>query len=340
MQVANSYWHNSLVNELACCLAVRHKLLGHAEDRTAALRLHNEATGETVALPMTRFESSRKWINIAAEVNDDESLTAAYDHRLGLLPRIVYLGLDNASRLRLLRNTPTLSSDAAIQAFNCGTPERAIELLEQGRSIFWSQALHLRVPSTDIPLELVEQLRMLSQKLDASSSQMMDDHAIAERRKLANNFEGIIDSVRSLPGHERFFRAPLFSKLRHCAKYGIVVVLVASQISREAIIIRDPSSPAERLTLHSLMYDSLKNFGEEVALLSGNKAARGEVSERLSVKKTRPLRSAPDRFTKLLSSLWKEIVMPVFKHLDLKVSIGCWIFDWIFDIVFEASGET
>jgi tetratricopeptide (TPR) repeat protein len=324
MERANSsYLRSNLVNNLACCLAVRHKLLGYEEDMITAIQLHNEVMGDTTMSPMARFECSRTWMNIAARVNDNDNLTAAYESRLGLMPQIAYLGLDNASRLRLLRKTPALSSDAAIHVLRYGTPERAIELLEQGRSIFWSQTLRLRIPSNDLPLELVERLQKLSQKLDVPSPQKMDDRAIANRRRLANDFEAVIDSIRSLPGHERFFRTPLFSELRNCAKYGIAVVLVANQISREAIIIRDSSSTAERLRLPSLSYDSLVNFGTETARVSGNRAARGEASERLSVKKVRPLRDAPDRFAILLSGLWKEIVQPIVAQLGLKVSMCC-----------------
>jgi hypothetical protein len=313
------YLRANLINQLALSLSLRSKLIGADEDRVTALRLHDEATGDALSPPMIRFECSREWIDNAAELGDDDSLTAAYERCLELLPRIAYLGLDNASRLRLLRKTPTLSSDAAIHALKCSTPERAVELLEEGRSVFWNQALHLRVPSTGLPPPLVEQLQTLSHKLEATPS-TMDDRAIADRRKSADDFENVIDSVRKLSGHERFFRTPLFSELRMCAKHGIVVTLVANRMSTEAVIIRDSSATAERLPLHSLTYEDLKGLNVEVGEHTGNNVMRGEVSERLALKKSRPCRDAADHFAPLLARLWKKIVAPITAHLGLNVS--------------------
>jgi tetratricopeptide (TPR) repeat protein len=87
----SSYLRSNLVNHLACCLAVRHKLLGYEEDMVVAIKLHNEAIGDTTTSSIARFECSRKWMNIASGVNNDGSLTIAYESGLGLMPQIAYL---------------------------------------------------------------------------------------------------------------------------------------------------------------------------------------------------------------------------------------------------------
>ena len=45
-----------------------------------------------------------------------------------------------------------LAAEAASCALRCGNAELAVELLEQGRSLFWTQALNLRADLGDLAL--------------------------------------------------------------------------------------------------------------------------------------------------------------------------------------------
>ncbi|EIN09350.1 hypothetical protein PUNSTDRAFT_68115 [Punctularia strigosozonata HHB-11173 SS5] len=317
----------ALISQKAGCLAARFKLCGCSDDIVASRALYEKATTDTLAPPVYRFKYSREWIRAAADSDDHEGLSTAHERGLDLLSRIAYLGLDNASRLRLLRTIPLLSSDAATHALGLGEPERAIEMLEQGRSIFWGQALHLRTPLAGLPNDMLEKLHNLSQALEQSPSGAMDDMAIAERRSVADEYEALVEKVRYLPGQERFLRTPLFSDLRECAEGGMVVVLVASKASCEVIIIRNSSSPAERLSLRSLTYDHLKELVKAIGALTGNDSTYEDDTtrlqpsvDRLKMKKTRVSSANTDDLAAFLAELWSHIVQPIIDYVGLSDS--------------------
>jgi hypothetical protein len=61
-----------------------------------------------------------------------------------LLPIAAWHGLDRTTRESLLERWAGLAGDAAAAAVLDGRPGLAVELLEQGRSVLWTQALNLR----------------------------------------------------------------------------------------------------------------------------------------------------------------------------------------------------
>ena len=65
-----------------------------------------------------------------------------------------------------------LARNAAACAIRSGHFSRAVEFLEEGRTIFWSQALQLRTPLDKLPLEapdLAQKLKDISQSLEQGS---------------------------------------------------------------------------------------------------------------------------------------------------------------------------
>ncbi|MDW6063598.1 hypothetical protein SAZ11_43490 [Streptomyces sp. FXJ1.4098] len=62
-----------------------------------------------------------------------------------LLPQLAWHGLSGRARENHLAEWSGLASDAAACYILAGEPERAVEILEQGRMIIQNQSLHTRV---------------------------------------------------------------------------------------------------------------------------------------------------------------------------------------------------
>lgn len=71
-------------------------------------------------------------------------LLDSYRLTIDLLPRVAYFGLDARTRLRVLTKAEGLAINGAANAVLAGQPEIAVELLEEGRAVFWNQHLRLR----------------------------------------------------------------------------------------------------------------------------------------------------------------------------------------------------
>ena len=94
-----------------------------------------------MAAPVSlRFRAAKTWSHHA----DSRHKLAldAYQAAINLLPRLAMLGLNLQScHEALTSGTDGLARNAAACAIQSGQYDKAIELLEEGRTIFWSQAL-------------------------------------------------------------------------------------------------------------------------------------------------------------------------------------------------------
>jgi hypothetical protein len=102
-----------------------------------------------------------------------EALSAAVD----LLPLRAWRGLDRSSQERHLRKCVGLAPAAAAAALETHQPERAIELLEAGRSVLWGQFLETRGDLSELAAispALVARLGQVRLELDPPVSALTD----------------------------------------------------------------------------------------------------------------------------------------------------------------------
>ena len=199
-----------------------------------------------------RFRAAKQWAHYADSWH--ESALDAYQAAIDLLPRLVSLGLNLHSRHQALSSgTDGLARNAAACAIQSGQYDKAIELLEEGRAIFWSQALQLRMPMMDlhdVAPELEEKLRHISLALeqgslrDASRSLSHTPQKVMSMEREASHFHRLndewlvtLEEVRQLDGFQDFLRPSRLSTLQCAAASGPIVVLNASQAGCAALIL-------------------------------------------------------------------------------------------------------
>ena len=210
-----------------------------------------------------------------------------------------------------------------------GHLHKALEWLEQGRSVLWGQILHLRTPLDGLraaDFELADTLTSIATELECDSSRAFlsggdsPEQAVQKHRQLASEWESVVKQVRQLPNFERFLLPKEYSELRDAARKGPVVVLNASQYGCDALIIASP------LELHHINLDKL-TFEHAHSLRSLLYAALD--TQRLRDERHgRPsLARPPDGdaiFRQLLGELWELIIEPVlgcFKSLQVSNQI-------------------
>jgi tetratricopeptide (TPR) repeat protein len=260
----------------------------------------------------------------------DELALQVYISALQLLPRAASFGLDYMARLRALSGAETISRDAAARAVLAGRTTEAVELLEEGRGVFWSQALRLRATDLDLlPDEDAHKLRSVFMTLEAggmhddSLSTTQRERHVEERRRLSEVAETLITDIRARPGLSRFLLPPAFSVLlQSLPKTGFVVILVASKLGYHALVLNGGAARAESITLpppeggffSDAVYDSLpRDGGSEVC-----SSVKKDVSRLIGISKknaTKP-RNLLDA---TLVQIWMSTVKPVIDILSLKV---------------------
>jgi tetratricopeptide (TPR) repeat protein len=305
------------LNHLASSLATRFERLGTMADLTRALQLSQEASTSATGVAADRFRSAVFWSGLARKHNHLEMSLRGYEIAISLLPILAWRGLDVSSRLEQLRSISRgVASDAASCAIDLDKPELAIELLDQGRTVFWTQTSELRTELSDLRSskpELAEQLDRVRQALDqdsfseraASTGETEGPETVVQRyHRLAEEWDALVGQVRRIRGFETFLLRTPFQRLRDAAQAGPVVVLNASQFRCDALIVTS-AGPVKVIPLVDL---NLQTATQLVTTLRNN----------LHLFRLKELSAKElDTFTLFptLRKLWTSICVPILPHI-------------------------
>ncbi|MEV0749754.1 hypothetical protein AB0I75_31865 [Streptomyces sp. NPDC050273] len=148
--------------------------------------------------------------------------------------------LRRADRESLLSGMPGVCSDAAACALYTESPQRAFDLLEQGRSVLAAQILNARADLTEVQSRspgLADRFRSLQQAFDRTAgpgtfaADSPDDQLVA----LDAQLDAIIETIRMLDGLESF---PYLCETdaREVAGESTVVTINISQYRSDAFV--------------------------------------------------------------------------------------------------------
>ena len=250
-----------------------------------AMAAYRDAVKCESAPACDRFRAAKSWAGHADSCH--KSALEAYRAAIELLPRLAMLGLNLHSRHQALKSgSDGLARDAAACAVRSGQLEMAVELLEEGRGVFWSQALQLRTPITnlhDVAPELEKEVRRISLALEFSSLRDVSRHLSDTPQKvmsmeeeashflrLNNEWLATIEEVRKLRGFQDFLRPSRLSTLQDAAVNGPVVVLNTSISGNDALIIT--LSGVQHIPLPDLSFTDVNIL---VKLLQAATSSRG-----------------------------------------------------------------
>jgi hypothetical protein len=246
---------------LATALRTRFEARGVLDDLNTAIIAYREAVAVAAASPRVRVLAASSWGQCALQAGNSSSAVEGYAAAIELLPLVAWHGLDQATREHVLREWAGLASDAAAAAVVAGRAARAVELLEAGRSMLWTQALHLRQDLADLQErapDLAAVLEASRAVLDAPSTSMIHDldtvgdvdqvqaakqQALEKRRQAARDWDAAVDQVRWIEGFEHFLRPFPFTDLRAAATDGPVVIVNISRHGSHALIVTPATRP-------------------------------------------------------------------------------------------------
>ena len=209
---------------LGMALTLRLRVLRAPADDEAACRALRQAADSTTAPAVTRLRAARLWAETAASAQRWVEALEAYAAAADLLAVVAWRGVGRTSREQMLHEMSGLGADAAACAVAAGEPRRAVELVEQGRAVLWSQLLEVRTDLAalrDAAPELAAQMQEVRGALDAVDGAEPD-----EAMRLAREWDSLLQRVRALPGFERFGAAPEFGALTAALPVGGPVAIV------------------------------------------------------------------------------------------------------------------
>ncbi|KAJ7132576.1 TPR-like protein [Mycena epipterygia] len=316
------------LSHLADSLLSRFKQLHDPHDFQQLLSHYTAAACSITGPPHIRFQAAKIWAKYA-HVHHHPSVLHAYTMAIDLLPELAWLGLSISDRHHHILQAGQVVRDAASAAIAVHDYKKAVEWLDQGRSVIWGQLISLRTPvdglMTSYP-HLADQLISLSTALgtvgtrssttEATQSQSLQ--TIAQKsHTIALERDQVLVQIRMLPGFERFLLSKPFSELSLAAKRGPVALLNISQYGCDALILMPGlTDEALHVPLPDFTLREAQILAKSLASIVGGPAR----SDRLHG--SREGYMAPDDiFPHILSKLWLKIVQPVLNGLVITTPV-------------------
>ncbi|MGI5193925.1 CHAT domain-containing protein [Streptomyces sp. CA-288835] len=315
-------------NRLGQMLRLRHEHRGGHADLREAVQCWRRAADLPIATVADRTVSCVSWGSAAVELQDHALAAEGYGRAVRLLPELAWHGLPRPTREIHLAEWSGLAPVAATCHILAGAPQRAVEVLEQGRTVIQNQLLHLRGDVSDLMRrepELAAALLRVRERLDAGRPATADpaemprgesllsplgrERLARERADLCREWDDLVARARSLQGFEHFLAPVPYAELSEAAEEGPVVVVNVSVLACHALVIRHARAPVEVVDLPDVSHDDLVR---QVRAFLDVHAARRQPDRSF-------LRREADRHAMhdLLGLLWERIAEPVLDRLGL-----------------------
>ena len=275
--------HFTILRRLVPSLCVRYRLLRHRQDLDEMMDLCPMAVDDKYVSFADRFKFSCLWAFLARHFGHS-SVSSAYESAMSLSQASLALAptvqVQQGRLVEMGETCERMPLDYASYQIGSGCVEQAIEILERGRSLLWSEMRGFR-SSIDQPisshLPLAEKLTSLNHELEmltVSNTQGVytdaDDGSrvgsleegrmdpfcrlVTRQRRLLKERDALVSHIRSLPGLGDFLTPPSFDTLRSAASRGPVIIINHSKWRSDILILLHDSPPC-RIPTPSDFYD-------------------------------------------------------------------------------------
>ncbi|KAI9447144.1 hypothetical protein BJY52DRAFT_1369013, partial [Lactarius psammicola] len=231
------------IEPLVLSLFKRWGLFHRIEDMNEVIRLAPLAIDDQYAPAHQRFKFSCDWAHTARNIGHD-STSAVYEKAMALMQDSLSLSptiqIQHDRLLTFRDNYEVMPLDYASYQVDSGQLEEAIETLEQGRALLWSEMRGFRAPiadpiEEDVPLakklaetnqalEVVTMSFVSNTRLDTEDERILGSERsdafgrlVMKQRKLLKERDALISRVQGRPGFERFWKTPSFETLQSAA---------------------------------------------------------------------------------------------------------------------------
>lgn len=287
-----------LLRMLAFCHALGNHDLEH---KNKSVSMFEDAFQDESATTSERLSIAWWWATFA-RAWDHPTATLAYQNTLSAL-QLAFTGVftiqRQSSAMGRLGSEIHIPLDYASYQIEKGQLELAVETIERGKTLIWSEIYGLRTSAgrlRTVNPNLADRLATVNQKLLTVNASILDRRAVGsrlddeedhehidtfsptfkEQRRLLHERQEIVAEIKTLPGFENFMETVRFRALQTAASRGPIIVINHCQWRCDILIVLRDSPPAhipttegfyERAkTLASTLLDARRKYAVESEL--------------------------------------------------------------------------
>jgi CHAT domain-containing protein len=306
---------------LTSCLSTRLLRLGRREDLDEVMQLFPMAAqSERVSLPH-QLSISYQWAELARFFGHPSTPTA-YERAISFMQSSLTfaptLDIQHSRLVPAMRHCfQTLPLDYASYHIHIGGVKQAIEAIEGGRGLLWSEMRlfrtsidQIRVANSHLADRFVavnNELEKLTLAFSPNDGGDTDPgvmhsfgHLVLRQRNLLDDREKLISQIQVLPGFETFLKPPSFDDLRSASLHGPVIMINHCKWRSDIVILLHNFPP-------SLIPTSNDFYGRAIKL-----------QDQLLRERKKGLESDTyeDALRSILSELYDLVGRPVIKRLN------------------------
>ena len=308
--------------------------------RQKCLELCKTAVTSSASLK-TRFYAARTWTTATSYSRNGPDALEATTAMVDLLSQLAWPGLSLSSQIDVLQFGGQAACNAAAVALHYKDIRRALEWLEQGRTIVWNQLLRIRSPLDDLKKrepELAEEIFKLSRQLEVGAEDRHETISSPReisgkdtRAQIALKRDKLLKKARAIPGFERLMMTKEYENFAVASYDGSAVVINVSMHRCDAIILAAGDVPF-LLPLESFSLQQAEDLKammiqvlQESASLQRHSGENedSEVQERFGKgRRRRPSRENIDTTLRyILKELYTKVVEPIIICLGIGIAV-------------------
>ena len=290
--------------------------------------------------PSIRLKAAIRWAQLSSSYDPPQSLEA-YNTAIQLISQVAGLEQTIQKRHTNLLDISDLAASAVACAFKYGKPDLAVEWLEQGRCLIWSQLNHLRTPLDAIfahDPEIARDMLRVSRALENAGSrgdlvgrsqgEATMEHKMSLRDeanihvKLAQEWNELLTKIRTIPKFEDFLQPPSCSNLlKNLPDSGPVIVINVHKDSCDALALLSDLDEPLHIPLCKFSYEKAAELRNQLNAHLQDANVRMRDCELDDIRATRPVRNNNGGVIKhILHQLWILVVKPILDGLGFSVS--------------------
>ncbi|MFI1222116.1 MULTISPECIES: CHAT domain-containing protein [unclassified Streptomyces] len=303
----------------ALAAALRETGLRHADEAALreAVRLDAEVAGASTGAVTRRIVGAERSALLTERLDGPAAALPGWERTVELLSQVAWRGLSRMDQERSLVGWSGAGRSAAACALDAGEGRRAVELLEQGRSVLWTQSLESRAEDTPLDHadpELATELRQVGAALEAATAgqawhgpeEPARQPSVDQQVLLGRRWDVLVERATGVLRGESPFHGVGYDELAEAAADGPVILVNLAPRRCDALIVRHGRREplivplglilAEAAERAEGLHDALR------ALEAGRSSAEGYVHAQMVLADT-------------LDWLWERVVRPVLDAL-------------------------
>jgi len=314
--------HFGVVSLLISSLSIRLDLRRSREDLGEIMKLYQMTVDDRSTKIVYRIQLSCRWVQLAGIHGHPSTSTAC--HALSSLHDSLTLAQTvdvRRSRLVAMPNDyATLPLNCAFYQVHTGHLQSAVETLERGRALIWSEMRGLRSSIDQLRAsdpDLADKLVAINQDIEVLALTSAQNNygdggeegvggsgpfgrLVVRQQGLLDDRDKLISQIRERKGLESFLKPPSFDILRSAAVRGPVVIINHSRLRSDIIILLRDSPPSLIPTANDF-YDRANKLRDQ--LLGARKKGLDSVEYE-------------DALRSVLKELYELVGRPVIQRLN------------------------